>query len=253
MTDLHRFPSRDGLELAYRELGEGRPLVLVHGFTADGTQWLHHGHAAEIAEQGYRVILPDLRGHGESAAPHDAAAYPPDVLAEDGLALVESLGLEDYDLGGYSLGAQTVLRMLVRGARPTRAIVAGYGLVAAGQVPGLDSQYHRVLTGLITADAFEPGSPEAQQAYWITHLGGDPQALLHVLHTQVATTEAELSRITAPVLVAAGEQDFGHASADDLATTLPNGRFTRVPGDHFTALTSPELATAIITFLGRPS
>ncbi|HJP73204.1 MAG TPA: alpha/beta hydrolase [Pseudonocardiaceae bacterium] len=253
MTDLHRFPSRDGLELAYRELGEGRPLVLVHGFTADGTQWLHHGHAAEIAEQGYRVILPDLRGHGESAAPHDAAAYPPDVLAEDGLALVESLGLEDYDLGGYSLGAQTVLRMLVRGARPTRAIVAGYGLVAAGQVPGRDSQYHRVLTGLITGDTFEPGSPEAQQAYWITHLGGDPQALLHVLHTQVATTEAELSRITTPVLVTAGDQDFGHASAADLATTLPNGRFTRVPGDHFTALASQELVNAIITFLGRPS
>ena len=58
-----------------------------------------------LAGQGYRVILPDLRGHGDSARPHDPAAYPPDALADDGLALIEQLGLTDYDLGGYSLGA----------------------------------------------------------------------------------------------------------------------------------------------------
>src|SRR3546814_11078338 len=63
---------------------------------------------------GFRLILPDLRGHGESGKPHDPAAYPPDALTEDGLALVEQMGLTDYDLGGYSLGARTTARMLAR-------------------------------------------------------------------------------------------------------------------------------------------
>src|SRR6202000_311771 len=83
--------------------------------------------AAKIAAGGYRGVMPDLRAHGDSDKPHDAAAYPPDVLADDGFALLEHLGLTDYDLGGYSLGARTTLRMMVRGAKPGRAIVAGMG------------------------------------------------------------------------------------------------------------------------------
>src|SRR3546814_20434743 len=75
--------------------------------------------------------MPDLRAHGESARPHDHSAYPGDVLAGDGFALIRHLGLEhgDYDLGGYSLGARTVVRLLVRGARPRRAVLAGLGQI----------------------------------------------------------------------------------------------------------------------------
>ncbi len=123
------FQARDAAELAYRELGEGRPLVLIHGYFSTAlVNWVRYGHAALIAAQGHRVIMPDLRGHGDSAKPHDAAAYPPDVLTDDGFALLDHLGLTEYDLGGYSLGGRTALRMLVRGATPGRAIVAGMGL-----------------------------------------------------------------------------------------------------------------------------
>src|SRR5260370_11027233 len=122
------FQAGDGVQLAYREIGEGRPLVLIHGyFSTAMVNWVRYGHAAVIAAQGYRVIMPDLRGHGDSAKPHAAAAYPPDVLADDGFALIEQLGLTDYDLGGYSLGGRTTIRMLARGATPRRAIVAGAG------------------------------------------------------------------------------------------------------------------------------
>jgi pimeloyl-ACP methyl ester carboxylesterase len=123
------FQARDAAELAYRELGEGRPLLLIHGYFSTAlVNWVRYGHAAMIAAQGHRVIMPDLRGHGDSAKPHAAAAYPPDVLTDDGFALLDHLGLTEYDLGGYSLGGRTVLRMLVRGATPGRAIVAGMGL-----------------------------------------------------------------------------------------------------------------------------
>ena len=117
---VYRFAGRGGVELACRETGSGRPLVLLHGFMGAGSHMLGRGWAGVLAGQGYRVIAPDFRGHGDSAKPHDPAAYPPDVLADDGLALVGHLGLGDgdYDLGGYSLGGRIVVRMLVRGAKP---------------------------------------------------------------------------------------------------------------------------------------
>ncbi|HKS50064.1 MAG TPA: alpha/beta fold hydrolase [Amycolatopsis sp.] len=210
--------------------------MLFHGFTSAGSQWIGHGHAAAIAAHGYRVILPDPRGHGDSARPHDPACYPPDVLAGDGLALVDRLGLDDHDLGGCSLGGRIVLRMLVRGARPARAVVAGQGLDAIDGATNRTGRHRRVLTVLAGGDTIEPGSPDEEMAYWINQPGTDPQALLHVLDTHVATSDAALRQVATPTLVVIGDQDDDHASADVLAAALPNARFARVPDNHFTAL-----------------
>jgi pimeloyl-ACP methyl ester carboxylesterase len=247
----YRFAGRDGVELACREAGSGRPLVLLHGFIGAGSHMLSHGRAGALAEQGYRVIMPDFRGHGDSAKPHDPAAYPPDVLADDGLALVGHLGLGDgdYDLGGYSLGGRIVVRMLVRGARPGRAIVAGQGLakVSGPQGGGVN---HRVLTALAGGIAIEPGSPDARIAHWISELGADPVALLHVLDSLVPTPEDALRRIAIPALVAIGEKDE-RSDADELAALLPDARLVRVPGDHGSAFAAPELTAAIAAFLAE--
>ncbi|MEV6829993.1 alpha/beta fold hydrolase [Amycolatopsis sp. NPDC051102] len=242
---MEKFPAADGLELAYREVGSGRALVLYHGFTGSGRDWL--GTASALADRGHRVILPDLRGHGASATPADAAAYPPDVLADDGFALLDHLGLgeEDYDLGGYSYGGRVVLRLLARGARPGRAIVAGQGLDAVQRATSRTGTYHRALTALIDGEPVEPGSP----AYWIGQGGGNPVALRHVLGTHVPTPEVD--RITTPTLVLVGDEDDSHATAGALAAALPNGRFARVPGDHYTAMSSPELTTAMAEFLAQ--
>jgi len=246
----YRFSGRDGVALAYRETGSGRPLILLHGFIGSGSHMLQHGHARALAELGYRVIAPDFRGHGDSAKPHDPAAYPPDVLGDDALALVEHLGLSNgqYDLGGYSLGARIVLRMLVRGAKPGRAIVAGQGLAKVSGPQG-GGPNHRVLTALINGVAIDPESPDAPFAHWLAEFGADPQALLHVLNSLVPTPETALRQITIPTLVAIGDQDE-RSDADQLAALLPVARFVRVPGDHGSAFAAPELAAATAAFLG---
>lgn len=244
------FPGRDGVELAYREVGEGRPLLLIHGYMGNADlDWVRTGHAAKIAARGHRVILPDLRGHGDSARPHDAAAYPPDVLADDGLALIDHLALTDYDLGGYSLGGRTVARILVRGATPGRAIIAGQGLEAITHTVGRGANFRRVLTGLGT---FEPGSPERAMEDGITASGADPVALLHVLDTFVDTPREALARVEAPTLVLTGADDGHNRTAQALAAALPSGRYATLPGDHMRAATGPELVTAITGFLDGP-
>jgi len=243
----HRFASFDGVEIAWQALGEGRPLVLIHGlFSNAWTNWIRYGHAARLAEAGHRVIMPDLRGHGLSARPHEASAYPPDVLARDGMALVARLGLTDYDLGGYSLGGRTVVRMLVDGASPRRAIVAGMGLSGVTDTGHRADHFRHIVTGLGTHPR---GTPEWTAEAFLKTTGADPRAMLPLLDSFVDTGEAALRRIALPLLVIAGEADDDNGSASDLAGLLPDGHFVAVPGNHMSAVLRPELSQAMVDFL----
>lgn len=244
----HRFASFDGVEIAWTELGEGRPVVLIHGYFSDAqTNWVKYGHAAKVAALGRRVILPDLRAHGLSARPHDAAAYPPDALAKDGMALIEHLGLTDYDLGGYSLGARTSVRMVAMGATPGRLVLSGMGLEGLLDTGRRAAHFRRILTNL---GSFERGSSEWMAEAFLKTTGGDPVALLGILDTFVDTSRAELAGIAQPVLVLAGEEDDDNGSHRALADLLPEARLVETPGNHMSAVVKKELGDAIAAFLG---
>lgn len=241
------FDSFDGCRLAWHEGGEGRPVVLIHGFFSDSrTNWIRYGHAAAVAARGYRVIMPDLRAHGESARPHDAAAYPPDALAKDGHALIEHLRLDDFDLGGYSLGARTVARMLATGATPRRVIFSGMGLDGILHAERRADHFRNILTRL---GEHERGSPEWMAEAFLKTTGGDPVALLGVIDTFVSTDAAALAGFDHPILVVSGAQDDDNGSSAALADALPDARYVEVPGNHMSAVTRPELGQAIADFL----
>ncbi|GAA4764284.1 alpha/beta fold hydrolase [Stakelama sediminis] len=249
-TDLPEpqfFDSFDGERIAWREAGQGRPVVLIHGYFSNAyTNWIRYGHAKRIAESGFRVIMPDLRGHGDSATPHDASAYPPDALMRDGMALIAHLGLSDYDLGGYSLGARTTVRMLANGAAPRRVIVSGMGLEGLLHTAGRGDYFRHVLTSL---GSFQRGSSEWMTEAFLKTTNGDPQALLHILDTFVDTPRDDIAAIRQPVLVASGVEDQDNGSSEALAELLPDGRYVEVPGNHMSAVTKPELGEAIARFL----
>ncbi|WP_277978506.1 alpha/beta fold hydrolase [Sphingomonas phyllosphaerae] len=246
-TETRFFDSFDGTSIAWREVGEGRPLLLIHGYFSDArTNWLRYGHAAAIAACGVRVIMPDLRAHGESGKPHDAAAYPPDALALDGEALVRHLGLTDYDLGGYSLGARSVVRMLARGATPRRAVLAGMGLEG---IVGAERRADHFRTILTRLGQHERGSPEWLAEAFLKTTGGDPVALLGVIDTFVSTPAEILATLDPPTLVLSGVDDHDNGSAAALADALPNARYAEVPGNHMSAVTKPELGQAVADFV----
>ncbi|SFP38193.1 alpha/beta fold hydrolase [Sphingomonas rubra] len=245
--DPQFFSSFDGTRLAWYELGNGRPVVLIHGYFSDAfTNWIRYGHAAAIAAEGCRVIMPDLRGHGASDRPHDAAAYSPDALTRDGHALIAHLGLSDYDLGGYSLGARTTSRMLVTGATPKRIVFAGMGLEGLTHTDRRVAHFRNILTQL---GKHERGSPEWLAEAFLKTTKGDPQALLGVLDTFVDTAPDDVARFAQPTLVVAGDEDGDNGSAPALAAALPNGRYVEVPGGHMSSVAKTELGQAIAAFL----
>ncbi|MCK0531602.1 alpha/beta fold hydrolase [Sphingobium agri] len=251
MTDLElkkvEVEGLGGLPIAVHIAGEGRDLVLIHGYFSNAwTNWVRYGHAARLVEAGFRLIMPDLRGHGESGKPHDPAAYPPDALTEDNLAVIDQLGLTDYDLGGYSLGARTTVRMLARGATPRRVILAGMGL--RGLVNTLDKggYYRNVLTNLGT---FERGTSEWMTEAFLKTTKGDPVALLHILNTFVDTSAETIATFTQPTEVICGVDDQDNGIAQELVDTLPNARYVEIPGNHMAAVTKKELGQAMEEFL----
>lgn len=243
----HRFASFDGQEIAWRELGEGRPVVLIHGlFSNADMNWLRWGTAQTVADAGFRVIMPDLRAHGRSAAPHDPAAYPPDVLAHDMEALVAHLGLTDFDLGGYSLGGRTTVRLLVRGMRPRRTVLAGMGLQG---ILGANRRFEFFLKVIANRDTAVRGTDEWMATQFMKTTGTDPEAAAHVLRAQVPTTLEDLAQIDIPTLVVCGDEDHDNGSAADLAAVLPQATLREIPGNHMSAVTKPELGQAIRDFL----
>jgi len=241
------FTAPDGVRLAWHELGEGRPVVLIHGYISSADiNWIRFGHAGKIAREGFRVIMPDLRAHGASDKPHDPDLYAPDILTEDGLALVEHLALSDYDLGGYSLGARTVSRMLARGAMPRRAILSGMGLAGLVHTSRRVGHFRHVLTNL---GSFQPGSAGHNVQAFIKSTKGDPVALLNVLNTFTDTPEEAIRALDLPVLVLCGEEDDENGSAPALAEALPQGELVLVPGGHMSAVVKPELGDALARWL----
>jgi pimeloyl-ACP methyl ester carboxylesterase len=203
------------------------------------------GIAARLAERERRVIMPDMRGHGASV-PAGSGAYPADALTSDALALIAHLGLSDFDLGGYSLGARIVARALTLGAAPRRGFIGGTGLDPIVHAAGRGENYRRILSNLGT---LEPGTPDAEFEGYLRQIGADPAALIQVLDTFVDTPRDALTQVTVPALVLAGEDDTDRGSVDDLAAALPGSSLRRVPGNHYTALTSPELMDHLVRFL----
>jgi pimeloyl-ACP methyl ester carboxylesterase len=244
---VHHFASFDGTELAWREIGAGRPVVLLHGLFSSGMMnWIKYGHAAAMAARGSRVIVADLRAHGDSAKPHDAAAYPPDVLADDALALIRHLGLTDYDLGGYSLGGRTVVRTLVRGAMPRRAIISGMGLTGLTDTAPRTDHFKHILDNL---GSFEKFSPEWNAEAFLKTTHGDPVALRLLLDAVIDTDAADIAAIDRPVLVISGAEDSDNGSVEDLAALLPHATLVRTPGGHMSAVTKPDLGLAMANYL----
>lgn len=242
------FTASDGTRLAYHATGEGRPLVLIHGlFSSAQINWIKFGHAERIAAAGYRVIMPDLRAHGMSEAPHGADAYPPDVLARDVEELIAELGIDDYDLGGFSLGARTTARLIVRGARPGKAILAGMGLEGLAGWSGRKAFF---LDAIENFDGVKHGDPHFMAVQFMKSMKIDRVAAVPLLASFADTDPGELAAMTTPTAVVCGTEDRDNGSPDALVAALPDAALYPVPGTHMSSVTKPDLGLAIAHFLG---
>ncbi len=243
----HRWTASDGAELAFHEVGDGRPVILLHGLFSDAhMNWIKFGHAERIAAAGFRVIMPDLRAHGQSAKPNGADQYPCGILAQDVRDLVAHLALTDFDLGGFSLGARTTVEAVGEGLKPRRAILGGAGL------EGLKHWKRRktfFLEAIAKFDAVTRGDPHWMTVQFMKSQKIDRVAAGLLLESFEDTDLAWLDAFTMPTLVIAGSEDHDNGSGEELAEALPDAIFREVPGTHMSSVTEAAMGEEIARFL----
>ncbi len=106
-----------GIELAYDVVGEGQPVLLLHGFPFNRSMWRGQ---AEFLSASYQVITPDLRGHGETTVTETATM---DEMASDVAALLDELKIERAVIGGLSMGGYVTLAFYKKFPQRVRALV----------------------------------------------------------------------------------------------------------------------------------
>ena len=245
----HRWTASDGIELAWREVGEGRPVILLHGLFSDAhMNWIKFGHAERIAAEGFRVIMPDLRAHGLSGKPHDPANYPQLVLVRDLKELIAHLGVADFDLGGFSLGARTVIEAVIHGLWPRRAILSGTGLDVLTNWEQRSSFY---ISAIERFGEVSHGDPHWFAVQFMKTMKVDREAARLLLGTMRDREDKHLmvDAFAMPTLVICGDQDDDNGSAVELAAILPNAEYAEIPGTHMSSVSRKELGEGIARFL----
>lgn len=235
---LHRMGPSDG---------RARPVVMLHGlFSSAEMNWIKWGHAALLAEAGFECLMPDLRAHGQSAAPHDPAAYPDDVLALDLKALIDQLGLTDFDLVGFSLGSRTSVRAVVRGLHPARLVLGGMGLEGLAGWTGRQAFFTDAIDRFAEV---KHGDPAYYAVQFMKSMKVDRAAARLLLATFADTPPSALSAVSMPTAVICGDEDRDNGDPAALAEALPDAVHRVVPGTHMGCVSKPDLGLAIRDFL----
>jgi non-heme chloroperoxidase len=256
------------IRIYYEDHGAGAPVVLVHGYLADGHSWEKQETALLAA--GYRVITYDRRGAGASSRP--AAGYDFDTLAADLNMLLEELDLHDTVLAGFCSGTGEVTRYLgtygqrrVRGAALLAPLPPFLPRPADGTGPDefsrqlaadrpaaiktyLDRYYNLdLLGGSLVSD-------QAWQNSFHTALRVSPAAALGGAAAWREDFVADVARITVPVLIVQGDQDRvmpPAATGSRLDVMLADPRLVVIPdGPHAIIWThAAEVNRALLGFL----
>lgn len=240
------FTSFDGVNLKVHEMGEGRPLFLLHGlFSNAHINWIKYGHADILVDAGYHLIMPDLRAHGQSGAPQEAEYYPKDVIIHDMEALMMHYGFKDYDMAGFSLGARSCVKLLINGARPKRLALGGMGWEGLNGWSKRQKFFRDVITNYHSSTR---GDAHYMPVQFMKTTGIDPIAAGHFLNSFGTLDVDVLKEIFIPTIVICGDQDQDNGSGELLASHLNNAKFAEISGNHMSSVTQKSYGLKMAEF-----
>jgi 3-oxoadipate enol-lactonase len=259
----------NGIEVHYRETGEGFPIVLVHGYTGNSRNWAL---TVPALRERFRTISVDLRGHGLSGRPASEEAYGLETMASDVYELLRALEVSDCVLAGHSMGGMVSQLLVLEHPEIVRALVL---VDTAAEVPkGLLYDERRKVRERLVAIAREQ-SMEAvfaeQERITPLHpaLAANPQ-FVEIWREQFLMTSrdayiacanamssrrsllAELGRIRVPTLIICGEQDEPFLGPSrDMHEAIAGSELVIIPGaGHGPQMETPgEFNRVLIEFM----
>ncbi len=241
----------DGIRIAYEVVGEGEPVVLVHGFGASRIQnWRSPGWYETLAGAGYQVVALDCRGHGESDKPHDSSAYGESAMANDTALVLRASGHERAFVMGYSMGGSLVIRLMHDQPQCVRAAVIGG--VGSNYFARTNEWRESIARGLLAKDLSLLSPVQKMFRKFATQPGKDIVALAACMRApRNHLSREQLDAIAIPALVVCGEADDVSGPAEVLASALRNAGAVTVPRrDHMLTVGDKVYKQAVLSFLG---
>ncbi|QCI62813.1 alpha/beta fold hydrolase [Phreatobacter stygius] len=241
-----------GVAIAYFDVGEGEPILCIHGFASSAhVNWVYPGWVETLTKAGRRVIALDNRGHGASEKLYDPAAYHTTVMAEDARGLMDHLGLETADVLGYSMGARiTAFLALRHPARVRSAVLGGLGIKLVDGV-GLPET---IADALEAPSLDEVTDPQGRMfRAFANQTRSDRAALAACIRgSRNLMTAEEVGEIRCPTLVAVGTKDQIAGEPEPLAALIPKGEALDIPDrDHMPAVGDKVFKAGVVQFLSR--
>jgi len=261
VPDIESFHASDGVTVCYHHLKPAHamevgvpPVFLLHGFASNSQiSWIHPGLTQRLVDAGREVFAVDARGHGLSDKPHDSDFYGETRMGRDLVELWDSLGLDQVDLVGHSMGGVVALITAASDRRIRRLVLSGVGRYQldydGGPLPHFDSA--GFAAALSAADPTEITDAELR-GFRSEIDASDNDGLALAAHLRVFHTDPfAFAQITARALVIAGEDDTLSPEPDLLANAIPNGQSMTVPGDHAGAKTTTVFINEVTAFLNQ--
>ncbi|QDZ11672.1 alpha/beta fold hydrolase [Devosia ginsengisoli] len=229
--------THDGADIWYVSIGQGQPVILLHGGLGHSGNWSHQ--AAALVAAGYRAVLVDSRGHGRST--RDGKPYSYDLMAGDVLTLMDALAIERAGFVGWSDGA--CIALILGATHPDR--VAGVLYFACNMDP--DGALPFVPTPTVDRCFSRHKQDYAALSATPDDFDAFVEAVGLMQRTQPNYTAAQLAAIAVPVTILQGEGDefIKPEHARYLADTIPGATLVMLPGvTHFAPLQRPAVFDA---------
>jgi pimeloyl-ACP methyl ester carboxylesterase len=231
-----------GVRISYDAVGEGQPLMLLHGWCCDRSWWTEPGYVDELRSY-HRLVNVDIRGAGASDKPHEADAHTADTLTADVFAVADAEGLDRFAIWGQSYGGR--IAWMTAAAAPERVpaiVTSGFWdprPLPAGptEIDAWDEALRHGGTSALLdrfkidmGEMFERDFPSWAQAVLCN---ADAEALLasrRVRGTWTGIPDEDLTSFPVRALLIAGELEDEDDDAAKVAAMIPNGQSLRLPG-----------------------
>jgi pimeloyl-ACP methyl ester carboxylesterase len=240
-SQTNYFKSFDGTEITYTDEGFGKAVLLVHGFIGSGASWEKTPLKSDLLEKGYRVVVPDLRGNGNSGKPQDDKAYQNEAEVKDLKELMSHLNTKEYYAVGYSRGSIVLANLLTKEPRIKKAVLGGMGIDFTNPDWDRRIMFMKAFAGNVTnetKDAVE----------YAKSIGADLRSLHLQQKYQPVTSIEELEKLKAKILVIVGDQDKDNGNPQELHGVFKKSKLVIIPGTHNDAYKTVGFSKAILSF-----
>ena len=229
--------SNHGIKISYDVIGQGRPLVLLHGWTGDRAWWAETGYLDDL-RRDHRIVNIDMRGHGQSDKPHEPVAYTADASSSDVLAVADAEGLEQFAMWGLSYGGWVA--WMTANAAPDR-VPAFITTGSWDPRPGTYEDWVTVDEGDLESlrregmqaiiDRYEDEQFQFPDAVKVGMLRADPEAMLACQAPELVSEGIpSLEGFPVPVLLIAGAREDEEGGAATIASVVAHGESLTLPG-----------------------